>query len=363
MATIKDIAEKLGVSVSTVSKGLNGGKDISESLRRSVLDTAVELGYTNRRARKEENRKLCLFVENMDYSDEDQFGYEIVLGFRQAAYKDRWEVDVLPAGHEFQAGNRYDAFMLEKGYSGSFILGFSFDDPWMEQFASTDVPTVLLDNFIPANPQVGQVGTDSEEAIDMAIEHLIKLGHEKIAFLGGSRGSRISDQRMLAYLNSMAWHHISIDPNMAVYGYYVSDAAKYHVPGFLDLGATAILCGNDAIAAGVIDSVKEAGLRVPEDVSVVGFDDLPFAAHLTPPLTTIRQDRLELGKSGFFILHALIEQVPLSRSMMRPALIRRSSTAPAKPRIVTKRSAEKDSVLNVNPVLYEQHRRQVQELR
>lgn len=361
MATIRDIADRLGVSVSTVSKGLNGGRDISEALRQSVLDTAVELGYINRRARKEENRRLCLFVENMEFSDADQFGYEIVLGFRQASYRDRWEVDVIPVDHTFQSMNKYDNFMLEKNYSGSFILGFSSDDPWMEQLAGTSVPTVLLDNFIPANHDVGSIGTDSDEAIDAALDHLIRLGHEKIAFLNGSRGSMISDQRMLAYLNGMAKHHLPVDPNMAVYGYFVADAAKYHVPGFLDLGATAILCGSDTIAVGVIESVRSAGLSVPEDISVIGFDDLPFAAHLRPPLTTIRQDRLELGKSGFFVLHALIEQVALSRSMMRPDLIIRESTAPAKPRLVTKRAAEKDSVLNVNPLLYEQYRKQHQD--
>ena len=360
MATIRDISEKLGVSVSTVSKGLNGGRDISDSLRQSVLETAVELGYTNRKNKKEDRRQLCIFIENMDFESTNQFGYDIVLGFRQAAFRENWDISVQPVSHEFQQKERYDTYMLKNGYSGSFLLGFALEDPWMSQIQATNVPTVLLDNFIRINPSVGYVGTDSEEGINMAIEHLINLGHEKIAFLDGSHNSMVSDQRMLAYLDSMTAHHLPIDPNLAVYGYFVADSARYHVPAFLDLGATAILCGNDLIASGVIEECRTRGYCVPEDVSVVGFDDIPLASHLNPPLTTVRQDRLELGKCGYYILHAMIEHIALSKNLLRPSLVIRSSTAMARPRLAIKHITEKDSVTNINPQLFEQHLKRFQ---
>ena len=84
MATIKDIANRLGVSVSTVSKGLNGASDISDELRQIVLDTAVEMGYSTKRSKKEENRKLCIFIENMSYQSIDEFGYDLVSGFKHS---------------------------------------------------------------------------------------------------------------------------------------------------------------------------------------------------------------------------------------------------------------------------------------
>ena len=96
MATIKDIANRLGVSVSTVSKGLNGASDISDELRQMVLDTAVEMGYATKRSKKVENRKLAIFIENMDYEAATQFGYEIVLGFKQNAFRHNWDVTVIP---------------------------------------------------------------------------------------------------------------------------------------------------------------------------------------------------------------------------------------------------------------------------
>ncbi|MDE7258923.1 MAG: substrate-binding domain-containing protein, partial [Lachnospiraceae bacterium] len=95
----------------------------------------------------------------------------------------------------------------------------------------------------------------------------------------------------------------------------------------LSMGITAILCGNDLIASGVIEECTLRGFRVPEDISVVGFDDLPTSAQLTPPLTTIRQDCITLGKCGFFSLNSLINHVPISRTMLRPQLVVRKSTS------------------------------------
>jgi len=352
MVTIQDIANECGVSISTVSKALNGGHDISEALRSEILDKAVAMGYTSRKAKKRQNRRLVVFVENMEFDTPDQFGYDIVLGFRQAAGKEEWAVDVINVTPEFQDEKPYDAYMLEKGYSGSFALGFSLKDPWMEQFNYTRVPTALLDNMIPMNPYVCNIGTDSEEGIGLAVEHLISLGHEKIAFLNGSVDSLVSNQRMSAYLRTIVKNHIPVDPALAIYSYFIADAAHYHVPNLLNAGATAIICGNDLLAEGVIESVRDCGLRVPEDVSVIGFDDIPTSAEFDPPITSIRQDRLALGRNGYYVLHAILNSVAQSISMLRAELVVRSSTAVAKPRLVTDRSIDKDSVMYQNPDLY-----------
>ncbi len=352
MVTIQDIAKECGVSISTVSKALNGGQDISEAIRDQILNKSVEMGYINRKAKKRQNRKLVIFIENMDYENAGDFGYEIVLGYKQAASKEDWKIDIKEVTTDFQKEHPYDAFMLENGYSGSFILGFALEDPWMENFKTTSVPTVLLDNMIPQNPYVCNIGTDSDEGIDLAVEHLIHLGHEKIAFLDGSINSLISNQRMSAYLRSITKHHLMLDPALAVYSYFVADAARYHVPNMLSAGATAFICGNDLIAQGVIESVENEGYSVPQDISVIGFDDIPVASELNPPLTTIRQDRQALGRNGYYVVHALLNDVAQSISMLRPELVIRSSTSMAVPRLVTNRMIDKDSVLYQNPELY-----------
>ena len=327
MATIKDIANRLGVSVSTVSKGLNGASDISEELRQMVLDTAVEMGYATKRSKKTENRKLCIFIENMNYESSDEFGYDIVLGFKQNAFRHNWDVDIVPITPTFQAEEKYDTYMLKNGYCGAFLVGFALHDEWMRQLEDTTMPTVLFDNFIANNPNVCYIGTDSYEGIGMAVNHLFKLGHRDIAFLNGSLYSMVSDQRQEAFESSMTELGLEIRPDLMARGYYVSDSAKYHVPGFLAAGATAIVCGNDLIAKGVMEECVQRGFRVPEDISVIGFDDISLAATYNPPLTTIRQERNELGKCAYVILNSLIHHISISKTLLRPKLIERESTA------------------------------------
>ena len=326
MATIKDIAERLGISVSTVSKGLNGASDISESLRQEVLDTAVELGYTTKQMRGKVPRKLCIFVENMEYESSDQFGYDIILGFRQRAARENYEVTVIPVTPALQSTEKYDTYMLKNGFVGAFLLGFALQDEWMTQLKSTNIPTVLLDNYIKKNPAVSYIGTDSFEGIDDAIAHLMGLGHSRIGLINGSRNSMISEQRRQAYIDSMTARNLPFSEDTMPYGYFVPEAAKPHVDKLLSMGITAILCGDDLIASGAVTELALRGLRVPEDISIIGFDDIPMAAKLNPPLTTIRQDRIELGKCGFFTLHSLINHVSIGRTLLRPQLIVRNST-------------------------------------
>lgn len=326
MATIRDIANKLGIAVSTVSKGLNGASDISTDMRQLVLDTAVEMGYESKKMKTSGTRKVCIFIENMDYENIEQFGYDIIVGFKLSAARRHWDVTVIPMNLNIQTQEKYDTYMLKNGYSGAFLLGFTLHDDWVKQLSKTTVPTVLLDNYIERNNCVGYVGTDSSEGIDLAVKHLATLGHTKVAFLNGSKNSMVSEQRHQSFLASMAKHNLPIDENLIEYGYYVPDCAKDHVPGFIKNGATAIMCASDLIALGVMTELRKLGLNVPEDISVIGFDDLPITAEITPKLTTIRQDRTDLGKSAFLLLDGLIHNVTISKILLRAKYIRRDST-------------------------------------
>lgn len=326
MVTIKDIADKLGVAVSTVSKGLNGANDISSDMKQLVLDTAVEMGYASKKMKSKDLRKVCILIENMDYENIDQFGYEIILGFKRSAAKRHWEVSVIPSNLNMQTAEKYDSYMLKNGFSGAFLLGFTLHDDWTKQLYKTTVPTVLLDNYISGNTHVGYVGTDSYEGISLAVDHLVHLGHTKIAFLNGSKNSMVSNERHNAFIQSMHSNNLTPDETLIEYGFYVPDCAKYHVPGFIKNGATAIICASDLIASGVIAEVNKQGFHVPDDISVIGYDDLPICMQLNPPLTTIRQDRIDLGKSAFLLLDGLVHDVTVSKMLLRAKFIERKST-------------------------------------
>lgn len=344
MATIKDIAAKLGIAVSTVSKGLNGASDISDDMKQLVLDTAVEMGYASKKMKTQKSRKVCILVENMDYESIDQFGYELIVGFKLSAARKNWDVTVIPANLNMQAIEKYDTYMLKNGFSGAFLIGFALHDDWVKQLNKTTVPTVLFDNYIAGNNHVGYVGTDSFEGIGMVINYLAKLGHKQIALLNGSKNSMVSEQRHQAFIQSMEECNLEVKDSLIEYGYYVPDCAKYHVPKFLEQGATAIVCASDLIASGVMAEVKKFGLKVPEDISVVGFDDLPISNQLIPPLTTIRQDRIDLGKSALLLLDGLVHNVTISKLLLRAKFIQRESCAVYNPSSVKK---IKSSITNI----------------
>lgn len=326
MATIQDIAQKLNISKGTVSKGLNGASDISETLRNQILDTAAEMGYTKRGSTKMANRKLCVFVENMDYYLEDDFGYDIILGFKQAAFNENWAVEVIPISHLVQERHTYDRFMISQGFSGALILGFAYDDPWMENIKTTHIPTVLFDHYLTGNPMVGFVGIDNDEGIDLALDYLFSLGHTKIAFLSGEETSMVSEFRLTAFKRSIKTHGLTFNPDLYAVSSYSVGASPNTVLSLINNGATAIICGSDIIAQSVIHACDDLNISIPDDLSIIGYDDLPASANSTPPLTTVRQDRTMIGKSGYYTLYAIFQGVPLSRNFLRPSLIIRKST-------------------------------------
>ena len=235
MVTIKDIAKELGVSQGTVSKGLNNAPDVSETLKQKIVNTAIAMGYKSIKLKHAgSGKKLCIFMENMDYESSGQFGYDIVSGFRQEAVKEGFDVALLPITPAFQSNEPYDSFMFRNGFTGSFCVGFALEDPWLKEFKTTTIPTVLFDNYVSKNPNTCYVGTDSAEIMELIVSHLYRLGHRKIAFLNGSKNSLITEQRMEGFYNSMNKRKLTVDDGLAIYAYFVARVAEDHIDSFLN---------------------------------------------------------------------------------------------------------------------------------
>lgn len=328
MATISDIAEKLGISKSTVSKALHGATDVSADMRKKVLEVAAELGYINRH-RPGTVKKLCIIVENMNYETPNQFGHDMIQGFLQMAERDSWVVDVIPMTEDFQKLTPYGVFMLDHGYQAAFVMGFSLLDPWMEEFPTSQIPTVLYDNYIKSNPYIASVGCDSQEGFDLAVRHLVELGHKKIGLISGPLDSYILRARHNAYINAMKKYGLEVKDDYIGLGYYVSESTRIYVPKLMERGVTAIMFSHDIRAISAITECRDRSIRIPEDLSIIGFDDLPMTAYTEPPLTTIRQDRTALGKCGYYALNCLLNGIPIGSILLRASLIVRDSTGPA----------------------------------
>ena len=326
MATLNDIAARLGISKSTVSKGLSNASDVSEDLRKKIMEVAAEMGYSGRRTQK----RLCVLVENMGYTEPNQFGYELIAGFTQMASAEGWVVDAVPYTKERQAHETYRDFMAQGGYQGAFLLGFSLVDPWMQgEFQTVQIPTVLYDNRIPENPFMASIGCDCRGGMEAAVRHLYGQGHRRIGLLFSALDSYIVKERYNAFFSAMEKCGLEVDQDLIGLGYYVAETTRKYLPKFVERGATAILCSDDSRALAAYTECCDRRLRVPEDVSIIGFDDLPISAYMNPPLTTIRQNRLALGKCGYYALSCLLNGVDIDSILLRAPLVVRGSTGPA----------------------------------
>lgn len=323
MATLEDIAKTLGVSKSTVSKALNGAWDVSDAMRRAVVETAVELGYSRLR-RGEEAPRLAVFITNMDYASPEDFGYDILVGFRKLAEPAGYQVSVISLDYKLEKSIAYDQYMLQGNYLGGLFLGLSLDHPWLRDFETCRTPTVLYDNRVSGNPRVTYVGADNAEGMFLAVQYLKSLGHRKIGYLSSALGAYVYQQRQQAFFQAMQKNGLC-DQALARDSYFFSVCMEEHLPALLGLGCTAILCSHDSLAIGALDHCRKTGIRVPEDVSILGFDDLPRCQGTQPPLTTIRQDRTELGKSAYCALSSQMEGVSLSTFLLHTELVTRAS--------------------------------------
>ena len=330
MATMEEIAKALGVSKGTVSKALSGAKDVGEATRQAVMEKALEMGYS-RALRKANAPRIALFITNIEYLHPDDFGYDLVSGFRRAAEAGGFAVDIIPLTIPMQLKTPYDTYIAENGYCGSFLLGLAMmDDPWMKDFETCKTPTVLYDNHVSSNPRVTYIGTNNQESMDFSVAYLKDLGHTKIGYLSSELTAYIYQRRYYAFFQAMMECDLHTDPSLCGSAHHVSECLSQHLPRLLEQGCTAIVCSHDVLAHSVMVHCRELGLRVPEDISIIGFDDIPLCRYTLPPLTTIRQDRENLGRSAFHALTSQMNNVRVSSLLLHAELIERSSCGPAK---------------------------------
>lgn len=330
MTRMQDIADKLGISKSTVSKALNGTANISKELQKSIIETAVEMGYTKKlRRQKDEEQKLCILIDNIDYQEPHQIAHDIILGFRQMAEPAGFTVDIVQVNDKLQRTTPYDEFILQNNYKGAFVMGFALSAAWMKDFRTSHTPTVLYDNYIIANSSMACVSIDNNEGMELAVSYLKQLGHKKIGYLSTALGSHVMQVRHKAFFHSLRQAGLPFDPTLARSSLYINECMRKHLPKLLDMGVSAIICCHDQMANAAIVHCQQLGYHIPKDISIIGFDDLPFCAYTSPPLTTVRQDRIQLGKSAYYALDSLMNQIPIGTVLLHAQLVIRGSTGEA----------------------------------
>jgi LacI family transcriptional regulator len=334
-ATIIDVANEAGVSYATVSRVINNGDHVKPEKRERVLKAMAKLAFhinpQARSLRGGRSHMVGLVVHGMGT------GYmgEIVRGIDEALYEAEYDL-ILYTTHRRKTKEAAYVSTLTRGMADGLLLVLPRNpEAYIESLRQRRFPYVLVDHqgIDITGPAVG--ATNVQGAYD-ATKHLIDLGHHRIGFITGTFDMGCAVDRLSGYKNALADHNISFDQELVQEGDFFQprgyDCARLLLS--LPNPPTAIFASNDVSALGVMEAVRDLGLRIPEDISIVGFDDIPQASQVNPPLTTVRQPLEQMGhKAAQMLLEYIADpEMPTQRIELPTELIVRASTRQLKDR-------------------------------
>lgn len=329
---IRDVAREAGVSIATVSRTFNRPDTVSDRTRDRVLSAARTLYYipdsAARALSSQRSQRIGALIPTVDDAIFAHFvaslqrclgdaGFGLVVGIH--------EFDDLQEQQEIRG-------LIEGGVDGVVLCGERRDPAIYDLLKARKLPYVITNIFTPEGPHPS-VGYDNVEGARAAISHLLDLGHRNIGVLDypGDRNDRAA-LRKQGVIQAFAERGLEFDISRHIERPYGIDDGRIGLRTLRDTvpGLTAVFCGNDVLATGVLFEAQGLGLRLPQDLSIVGFDDLELSAHLTPPLTTVRVDSDKMGtRTAEMLLHKLAGKPVPHAIQIEANLIVRSSTAPA----------------------------------
>ncbi|MBP3961760.1 LacI family DNA-binding transcriptional regulator [Paenibacillus lignilyticus] len=293
-ATIKDVAKMAGVAVSTVSYALNNSPKISEETRRKVVRAAEALNFrpsgAARNLKKRKSETIGLFLNDLG----GPFYSQVIEGVQEIVASHDYNLIVCSTyGGENSSAHR---FLREKFVDGAIIMGTAISDSLILQVASESFPIVVLDRELRGDYVHNVLITNEQGGYD-AVAHLIKLGRRNIEFLSGPSAAFDNTQRYEGYKRALLEHDLPVPKRIAMHGRFL-EAGGYQAVKLLLASKRlpdAIFAANDEMAIGAIRALHEAGLRVPEDIAIVGFDNINLAPLIRPALSTIGHSKFEVG--------------------------------------------------------------------
>jgi LacI family transcriptional regulator len=329
---LSEVARIAGVSPITASRAIRGTGYVSEAARARIMEAAAQLNYTPdmlaRRMRGDKSNLIGVFVNN--------YGpvvlHEIIRHIGDEARSRGYDLLLFNAERFDRPGRSGTCDMLSKLCDGILLVMPRTDDAYLEVIEQQKLACVLV-GFDARQLAMPIVVPENRLGARMAVEHLLGLGHRRIAFIGGNRGTGQSDEREKGYHDALQAAGVTPDPALRVNGAFVQAGGFSATEQLLALPQppTAVFAANDEMAFGAIDAVNSRGLKVPGDISVIGFDDIPTSGYVFPKLTTIRQPFGAIAARAVAELVDLIQgREPAAARIAFPTeLVIRSSTGPA----------------------------------
>jgi DNA-binding LacI/PurR family transcriptional regulator len=308
MSSIRDVARAAGVSTATVSHVINNTRFVSEEVRARVLEAVEQCGYyPNAHARSlASGRSRILGLVISDISN--PFFPELVKSIETAAFEHGYDVMLSNTNYNAERTSHYVRRFIERKVAGVALMTSELDRSLIDELARREVSVVFLDLGEPGL-HMSNLRVNYEAGIEEAVCHLVALGHREITFVGGPAHLRSATRRLEAFRASMG-RHLPGASARVLQGDFKLEGGKRAGREMLGAGEppTAVVAANDLTALGVMAECRAAGLSIPRDISIIGFDDIAFASLAEPPLTTVCLPRGELGRRAVEALMMAAEQ-------------------------------------------------------
>jgi LacI family repressor for deo operon, udp, cdd, tsx, nupC, and nupG len=334
-ATMKDVAVRARVSTATVSRALMNPEKVSQATRNRVEQAAIEVGYLpgslNRNLKRNESRTILVIVPDIC----DPFFSEIIRGIEVTAADQGYLVLIGDCAHQNQQEKTFIDLIITKQIDGMLLLGsrLPFDASKEEQ---RNLPPMVMANEFAPELELPTVHIDNLTAAFNAVNYLHELGHQRIACIAGPEEMPLCHYRLQGYVQALRRSGMTVDPHYIARGDFTFEAGAQALEQLLSLPhpPTAIFCHSDVMALGALSMAKRRGFRVPDDLSIIGFDNIALAEFCDPPLTTVAQPRFDIGREAMLLLLSQLNGHTVSSGsrLLDCELVLRGTTRAPKPR-------------------------------
>lgn len=331
MATMKQVAEKARVSTTTVSHVINNTRVVSEDARERVLAVINELRYipsaVARSLKNDKTHTLGMMIPN----NSNPYFAEIIQGIEDESFKLGYNIILCNSYDDPKKQAAYTRVLMEKRIDGLILVSSGSDEELNQLLNDEGIPKVLVDREVPGLI-ADFIEADHEQGGYLATKYLIDLGHRNIACVAGPQNLLLSSDRVHGYRRALQEAGIPLRDDFLTYSDFTSEGGFNAMQQLLALPQrpSAIFLSNDLMAIGGLCAAQQAGVRIPEQLSIMGYDDIALASFSTPRLTTIAQPKYEIGVLTAQVMVARIRnaELPWRREMLQTKLVIRQSTAP-----------------------------------
>ena len=303
------VAKRAKVSVATASRTVNHVPTVNPAYAKRVWEAIKHLGYVpNTQARalvSGRSRLIGVIISDIT----NPFFPELIQSFEEEAIDANYEIQIGSTAYDSRRMEVCIDRMLQRKVDGVAVMTFGIEEPLLDRLSLQNIPLVFID-IAPKGRATSAIKVDYGTGIQEAVEHLVSLGHRKLAFISGPPDLHSAESRRAAFLKATNKQGLQIPKSYIYSGDHTLEGGMAGMRFFLGRSSlpTAIICSNDMTAIGVMHAAAEAKLRIPEDISVIGFDDIHIARFTIPPLTTIRMSCQELAHAAFKALRGYLEK-------------------------------------------------------